>query len=165
MAGRSNASADSVQRELTITRIFDAPRELVFKAWTDPKHVAQWWGPKGFTKESPQNNLYFLTAGNRVVPLWMEAVWPQFQTLHVVVGDRQSGLIQPRIELGAKPQPSLGRGRTDEIDYGFVANQRLAFPVHADEREHAVLDLVPLASSRGVMAYGDAQALVVGQLL
>ncbi len=34
---------------LVITRVFDAPRELVFKAWTDPKHVAQWWGPKGFT--------------------------------------------------------------------------------------------------------------------
>ena len=37
------------ERVLVITRIFDAPRELVFKAWTDPKHVAQWWGPKGFT--------------------------------------------------------------------------------------------------------------------
>jgi len=37
------------ERELVITRVFDAPRELVFKAWTDPKHVAQWWGPKGFT--------------------------------------------------------------------------------------------------------------------
>src|SRR5437868_7359642 len=36
-------------KELTITRIFDAPRELVFKAWIDPKHVAQWWGPKGYT--------------------------------------------------------------------------------------------------------------------
>ncbi len=36
-------------RELTMTRIFDAPRELVFKAWTNPEHVAQWWGPKGFT--------------------------------------------------------------------------------------------------------------------
>jgi uncharacterized protein YndB with AHSA1/START domain len=36
-------------KELVITRIFDAPRELVFKAWIDPKHVAQWWGPKGFT--------------------------------------------------------------------------------------------------------------------
>lgn len=35
-------------RELIITRIFDAPRELVFKAWTDPRHVAQWWGPAGF---------------------------------------------------------------------------------------------------------------------
>ncbi len=37
------------KKELTITRIFDAPRELVFKAWTDPKQVAQWWGPNGFT--------------------------------------------------------------------------------------------------------------------
>ncbi len=30
-------------------RVFDAPRELVWKAWTDPKYVMQWWGPKGFT--------------------------------------------------------------------------------------------------------------------
>jgi uncharacterized protein YndB with AHSA1/START domain len=37
------------ERELTITRIFDAPRALVFRAWTDAKHLAQWWGPKGFT--------------------------------------------------------------------------------------------------------------------
>jgi uncharacterized protein YndB with AHSA1/START domain len=37
------------EREVTITRVFDAPRALVFKAWTDPKHLAQWWGPKGFT--------------------------------------------------------------------------------------------------------------------
>lgn len=37
------------RKEVTITRIFDAPPELVFKAWTDPTLVAQWWGPKGFT--------------------------------------------------------------------------------------------------------------------
>ena len=35
--------------ELVLTRTFDAPRELVFKVWTDPKHVALWWGPHGFT--------------------------------------------------------------------------------------------------------------------
>jgi uncharacterized protein YndB with AHSA1/START domain len=34
--------------ELTFTRVFDAPRELVFKVWTDPYHIAQWWGPHGF---------------------------------------------------------------------------------------------------------------------
>ena len=34
---------------MTVTRVFDAPRELVWKAWTDPKYVMQWWGPKGFT--------------------------------------------------------------------------------------------------------------------
>lgn len=37
------------EREVSITRVFDAPRSLVFKMWTDPKHMAQWWGPKGFT--------------------------------------------------------------------------------------------------------------------
>lgn len=37
------------EREITITRVFDAPRALVFKAWTDPAIIAQWWGPKGFT--------------------------------------------------------------------------------------------------------------------
>jgi uncharacterized protein YndB with AHSA1/START domain len=36
-------------KEFTITRVFDAPRELVWKAWTDPARLAQWWGPKGFT--------------------------------------------------------------------------------------------------------------------
>ena len=37
------------EQELVLTRVFDAPRELVFKAWTDPKCVAQWWRPRGFT--------------------------------------------------------------------------------------------------------------------
>lgn len=36
-------------KELTITRVFDAPREFVWKAWTEPERVKRWWGPKGFT--------------------------------------------------------------------------------------------------------------------
>ena len=36
-------------REIAATRIFDAPRELVWKVWTDPEHVGKWWGPNGFT--------------------------------------------------------------------------------------------------------------------
>jgi uncharacterized protein YndB with AHSA1/START domain len=36
-------------QELITTRIFNAPRELVFKAWTDPERLKRWWGPKGFT--------------------------------------------------------------------------------------------------------------------
>ena len=39
----------TAEREITITRVFDAPRALVFKAWTDAAQLAQWWGPKGFT--------------------------------------------------------------------------------------------------------------------
>lgn len=43
-----NTAAKEKEYELVLTRIFDAPRELVFKAWTDAKHVSQWWGPHGF---------------------------------------------------------------------------------------------------------------------
>ena len=42
----------SETERMVITRVFDAPRELVWKAWTDPKYVMQWWGPKGFTAPS-----------------------------------------------------------------------------------------------------------------
>jgi uncharacterized protein YndB with AHSA1/START domain len=37
------------QQDLVITRIFDAPRTLLFKAWTEPQHLMRWWGPAGFT--------------------------------------------------------------------------------------------------------------------
>lgn len=40
---------ETMPRELKITRVFNAPRELVFKAWTERERVRQWWGPKGFT--------------------------------------------------------------------------------------------------------------------
>ncbi|MBI5866991.1 MAG: SRPBCC domain-containing protein [candidate division Zixibacteria bacterium] len=38
-----------VEHELTLTRLIDAPRELVFKAWIDEEQMAKWWGPSGFT--------------------------------------------------------------------------------------------------------------------
>jgi uncharacterized protein YndB with AHSA1/START domain len=38
---------EDTKKEITFVRVFDAPRVLVFKAWTDPKLVTQWWGPKG----------------------------------------------------------------------------------------------------------------------
>jgi uncharacterized protein YndB with AHSA1/START domain len=41
--------AVTAERELVVTRLFDAPRPLVFKAWTQPEHAARWWGPQGFT--------------------------------------------------------------------------------------------------------------------
>jgi uncharacterized protein YndB with AHSA1/START domain len=36
-------------RELEITRLIDAPRPVVFRAWSKPEHLARWWGPQGFT--------------------------------------------------------------------------------------------------------------------
>lgn len=41
--------AQPSDREVTFSRLLDAPRELVWKVWTDPKHLHQWWGPAGFS--------------------------------------------------------------------------------------------------------------------
>jgi uncharacterized protein YndB with AHSA1/START domain len=41
--------SETADREVVLTRVFDAPRRMVWEAWTDPKQVALWWGPKGFS--------------------------------------------------------------------------------------------------------------------
>lgn len=45
----SDVSTKPTEREIVITRVFDAPRALVFKMWTDPKHLKAWFGPAAFT--------------------------------------------------------------------------------------------------------------------
>jgi uncharacterized protein YndB with AHSA1/START domain len=45
-AGEAPAASE---REIVVTRVFDAPRELVFAAFADPDQVVRWWGPRGFT--------------------------------------------------------------------------------------------------------------------
>jgi uncharacterized protein YndB with AHSA1/START domain len=47
MAENNNPSAPTTDRELLLTRVFDAPRSLIFKAWTEPERIKQWWGPRG----------------------------------------------------------------------------------------------------------------------
>ncbi len=47
MTSQTNAATATVEREFTIERVFNAPRDLVWKAWSEPERLAQWWGPKG----------------------------------------------------------------------------------------------------------------------
>lgn len=42
------------EQEIVITREFDAPRHLVWRAWTEPEHFSKWWGPKDFTSPDPK---------------------------------------------------------------------------------------------------------------
>ena len=49
MTAKIKPEQDYAGHEVVITREFDAPRDRVFQAWTDPQQLAQWWGPRGFT--------------------------------------------------------------------------------------------------------------------
>lgn len=49
MSANNTQPADPPDRTIVLTRVFHAPRELVWKVWTDPRHVEKWWGPRSFT--------------------------------------------------------------------------------------------------------------------
>lgn len=48
MGAAKNLISEPADRVLVIERVFDAPRQLVYDAWTQPEHIAKWWGPRGF---------------------------------------------------------------------------------------------------------------------
>src|SRR5512132_3056500 len=102
-----------------------------------------------------------------VVPLAVEVVPLQDagagEGLHVPVGDLDAGGVGGGVQVGADGQTGVGGGRGDRFDDDFVAGQGPAAPVHGDEREQPVLDLVPLAGARGQVADGDGQAGAGGQ--
>ena len=61
MTAASSTKSELKNKEIEITRSFDAPAEAVWKAWTEPGHMKNWWGPKGFT--SPVNKIDLRVGG------------------------------------------------------------------------------------------------------
>jgi len=58
MANANSAAASATaDREIATTRLLDAPRKLVWKVWTDPEHIKEWWGPVGFTTTTKKFDL------------------------------------------------------------------------------------------------------------
>ena len=58
-------TSEQTKRDMVLTRLFDAPVEEVWKAWSDPEYVMQWWGPKGFT--APLARMDFREGGTSLV--------------------------------------------------------------------------------------------------
>ena len=132
-------TAPSDHGEILITRVFDAPREQVFAAWTDPRQIAEWYGPEGF--ETPLEHVHvdlrvggvyevlMIDPGGTRYPLRYEIVELAVPELLVLrfPATPEMGLheaVTTRVELhdhGAKtrmtlsdgPYPSHGRGQAE----------------------------------------------------
>jgi len=52
MVAKSHEVPWSLDREIVLSRVYEAPRELVFAAWTKEEHLTKWFGPKGFTTKT-----------------------------------------------------------------------------------------------------------------
>ena len=95
----------------------------------------------------------------------MGLVWLQADGLHLLVGDRHALLILSLIQPHPYLQSGLGSSATYQVHDRLVTLQGLSLPVQTDVGEHAMLDLVPFAGPRRIMAYGHGQAKFVGKLL
>lgn len=105
MAEKRNNSEDIV-----ITRIFDAPREVVWKAWTDPERVKKWWGPKGFTAPAAKSDfrvggkyLYLMQSPDGK-DYWSTGVYREIDPLNRIVATDsfadEEGNIVPASQYG-----------------------------------------------------------------
>jgi uncharacterized protein YndB with AHSA1/START domain len=91
-------------QQVLITRIFDAPRDLVFQAWTDPDQVAQWYGPDGF--ETPRETV---TIDLRVGGRWELGMVQQKSGAVFPVSYEIIELDPPRLlVLKSEPMPAVG---------------------------------------------------------
>ena len=87
------------EREIVSTRVFDWPREHVFKAWTDPDHLARWWGPKGFSNTFQEFDLRpggvwrFVMHGPNGVDYQNKSVFVEIATPERIVFDHVSGPV------------------------------------------------------------------------
>ena len=100
-----NQGTATADRELVITRIFDAPRELVFEAFTDPEHLMKWWGPHGCTVISCEADPR--AGGSWCISMRTPRVLPQFVNRHPV---------------SPKAGPALSQQSPN--DYDVVAQER-----------------------------------------
>ncbi len=105
-------NTNTADREIVTTRVLDAPRELVFKAWTDPDRLVQWWGPKGFTNTfhefdmRPGGIWRFVMHGPNGVDYQNKSVFVEVVNPERIVFDHVSG---PRFQVVATFAEQAGK--------------------------------------------------------
>jgi uncharacterized protein YndB with AHSA1/START domain len=123
----------TADHELTVSRIIDAPRRLVFKAWTDPKQIACWWGPKGFTTteyvmDVRPGGAYWLVmrspdgTDHRKRGVYLEIVAPE-RIVFTFAWEAEDGQLGEELlvtvtleDQGSKTRLTLRQGAFDSVD-------------------------------------------------
>jgi uncharacterized protein YndB with AHSA1/START domain len=110
------SKAPPVEREIVLTRVFDAPRELVFKAWTEPERLARWWGPDHFTNPVCQIDLRPGGAIWIVMRAPDGTDYPMSGTFHEVV-------VPERLVFVALPEDGQGNALIEAVTTVTFAEQ------------------------------------------
>jgi uncharacterized protein YndB with AHSA1/START domain len=99
----SNPAA-ATDQEVRITRVFEAPRERVFSAWTDPDEVAAWYGPEHFDTPREQIRIDLRVGGRYELTMVQRGSGAQYPVRYEIVE-----LVEPElIVLRSDPMPEIG---------------------------------------------------------
>jgi uncharacterized protein YndB with AHSA1/START domain len=140
MPARDSAAEAPSDREIVTTRVFDAPRELVFEAWTDPDHLARWWGPQGFTSTFHEFDLRpggvwrFVMHGPDGTDYQNKSVFVEIAKPERIVFDHVSG---PRFQVTATFAEQAGKTEVTfrmRFETGAECDKAKAYAVPANEQ-------------------------------
>jgi uncharacterized protein YndB with AHSA1/START domain len=155
---------------MIVTRVFDAPRELLWKAWTEPQYVMQWWGPKGFT--APHCEIDFRVGGKFLLSMrtpdgwegWNSGEYYEIVPYEKIVSsmyfsDSKGNKIEPEqlgIELAAIDDAhnvilfeDIGNGRTKLT---FIGNETMLNAIQSGQLEGWAEQLEKLAAVVAALA-------------
>lgn len=131
MTERSSSTTEATEQEIVITRILDAPRELVFKAWTEPERFVRWWGPNGFTTPHctidlrPGGAIHFCMRTPEGQDFWFKGVFREVVEPSLLVftdsfSDEEGNVVEPpRYGMSADfPTETLVTVRFEEHEGG-----------------------------------------------
>ena len=143
-----DAGAGAAEGEVVITRVFDAPRELVWRAWTEPERMMRWWGPRGYTIPyctidlRPGGVMHFCMRSAEGQDVWCggvfhEVVEPERIVSTSYFSDEQGNLVRPeQYGLSATwPAETLVTVTFADLDGRTLVTLRQSVgPVPAEER-------------------------------
>jgi uncharacterized protein YndB with AHSA1/START domain len=119
---------EAADQEVLITRIFEAPRERVFRAWTDPDEVAAWYGPEHFDTPRERINIDLRVGGRYELTMVQRGSGAEYPVRYEIVE-----LVEPElIVLRSDPMP--------EIDMHGPTLTRVEFHDHGDKTRMTLVD-------------------------
>jgi uncharacterized protein YndB with AHSA1/START domain len=128
----------ATDQQVLITRVFDAQRERVFKAWTDPDEVAAWYGPEHMDTPRERINIDLRVGGRYELTMVQRGGGAEF-----TIGYEILELVEPKlIVLRSEPMPEMGMHepvvlRVEFHDHGEKTRMTLSDGPYPSGRDHA----------------------------